>query len=176
MPMQLVNRWARLFAIAALWIAGALIFSWRAFVHASPVPIEVVVPSPYLITGSFQKMLPKVKNEGSEPITYCVDRDQKSFQGSLTQSTPTPFAVEAKIAGKWQPLRPHSDVDRLLGPAVLAAGDSKEYPFGFVGGQGPVRLVLTYWIGSHLNMDCEKPDRGALEARSPAVELIFVEH
>jgi hypothetical protein len=138
--------------------------------------VQVDAPSQYVVTGSFQKIHPAVENRSSQPITYCVDFDQTSFKASFMQSTPTPFAIETEIRGKWQPLRSQPGVERLLRAVVLPPGQSKQYPFELIGGIGPVRLVLMYWVGSYPQLNCENPQASAFEARSQPIELISVEH
>jgi hypothetical protein len=146
-------------------ICGTLLFGLAATATAQ---VRVTIPSQEL---TFRHKFPAtVENASTEPVTFCVEFEQTSSNGIITERTPIPFVVERWSEGTWHTLMIGPDVGSLRRPVVLITGQSQEYSFR-LNVLGRTRLLLTYWQGSKPDLVCTKPPKGARKAKSKPFEL-----
>ena len=107
-----------------------------------------------------EKIPASVENNGNGAVTFCVEVGQTSSKEGGIESTPSPFWVQRNSNGKWGTLMIGPDVGSLKAATVLAARESKEFPFR-LNGSGRMRLRLNYWRGSIPNLDCNAPPKGS---------------
>jgi hypothetical protein len=107
-----------------------------------------------------------VENNGTDPITICVEFGQASPKGEDIESTPIPFYVQRHDGAKWgTPLLIGPDIGSIRRAVVVEGGKRLEFPFPLKE-IGELRLRLEYWVGSKPDLRCSGPIKGAKLATS----------
>jgi len=108
-----------------------------------------------------ERISAEVDNRGETPITFCVEygRTSPTQDENQSESTPSPFNVQANSSGKWNTLLIGPDVGSFQAPIVLEGNKSSEFPF-MLRTKGKMRLVLWYWDKAMPDLDCKHPPNG----------------
>jgi hypothetical protein len=126
---------------------------------------QVTITVPAQQYKAEEKIPASVENNENSAVTFCVEVGQTSPKEGGIESTPSPFWVQRNSNGKWGTLMIGPDVGSLKAATVLAARESKEFPFR-LNGSGRMRLRLNYWRGSIPNLDCNAPPKGSKRVTS----------
>jgi hypothetical protein len=124
---------------------------------------RVTVPSPQFQVQ--EQIRARIENLNRQPITYCVEFGQTWTNGTETEPTPSPFAVQQRANGKWSTLLIGPDVGSFDRPVVLEPGKSEEFPIK-LNSRGGTRLQLFYWFGSKPDLICSAPPKGVRKVTS----------
>jgi hypothetical protein len=148
-------------------LLAILVFATVSAAHAQ-APAQVRVTLPWSDYRPLEIIRARIHNDSTEPITYCVEKSQRSPAGAFVESTPTPFVFEQSIYKRdWDVVMVVPETARAPVPVVLEAGKAADFLFR-VGSGGWYRLLLHYWRGAKPNLACEKDPREKKSIRSEA--------
>jgi len=142
---------------------ASLVFLSLVPANSAFAQVRVTVPSPEV--QIHEKIVARIQNQGTKPVTFCVEFGQTSSDGTDTDPTPSPFIVQQKSAGKWSTLLIGPDVGSNRSPVTLAPGESSEFPIR-LSSVGHTKLQVFYWLGSEPNLACNKPAKKPKKAES----------
>jgi hypothetical protein len=156
-------------------LLAILVFA-TASVARAQAPTQVRITLPWSDYRPLEIIRARVHNDSAEPITYCVEKSQRSPAGAFVESTPTPFVFEQSIYKRdWDVVMVVPESARAPVPVVLEAGKAADFLFR-VGSGGWYRLLLHYWPGAKPNLACEKEPREKKSIRSEAFIVWGVEY
>jgi len=120
--------------------------------------VQVVLSAQHF--GVEEQIHATIVNEGTRPITFCVEFGQWSPKNGGLESAPSPFVVQRYLGGKWSTVLSGPDVGSSRHTVELAAGKSMEFPFR-LSSVGKIQILLHYWRGSKLEVSCTASEKGA---------------
>lgn len=141
-----------------------------AIVPSARAQVRVTVP-PKNYTMS-DKIMARVRNDTSQPVTICVEAGQFSARGDVVVSTPIPFFIEQESRQGWKVLLIGPDVGSSRHAAVVEPKQSLEFSF-WPPSAGNLRLRMQYWRSARPDLDCVHEPKGAKEAK-PATFRVYM--
>jgi hypothetical protein len=120
-----------------------------------------------------------VRNEGKEPVAFCVEFGQWSYHDDQMETTPIPFAVQALVKrdlkhlfrDRWETLLIGPDIGSMLRAVTIAPGQRYEFPFRLQGKGPRLRLLLYYWQGEQ-ERSCLPRPKGCREIISREFQIV----